>query len=242
MSRTQEKKLDLITRLLAKAESTSPEEAEALTEHAERLMIKYGIEQAKLDDRRARSGEDGEQIVQRTVEFTGVYARSLLDLGAVVVVALGQLRPLQATSATLTRLYIVGFESDAEQAEVLVRSLHVQALVALRSWWAANRHEWADVGESEKRRVREGFLRGFGAGAAQRIHASREAVVAEGGTGTEIVLADRQRLVDAHVEARGLAAGRRRKSPHAGAFSSGHRAGQRANTGSRAVSARPEQD
>ena len=70
-----EAKLDLIAKLLAKAEQTTPEEAEALTEHAERLMVKYGIEQARIDERRARLGQTQEEIVKERMLFTGAYAR-----------------------------------------------------------------------------------------------------------------------------------------------------------------------
>ena len=69
-----EKKADLIAKLLAKAESTTPEEAEALREHAYRLMEKYMIDQAVIDARRARDGQASEKIVTRIIEFDGGYA------------------------------------------------------------------------------------------------------------------------------------------------------------------------
>jgi len=72
-----EAKVELIAKLLAKAERTTPEEAEALTEHAERLMVKYGVEQALLDERRARLGQTREEIVQERMLFTGTYARDI---------------------------------------------------------------------------------------------------------------------------------------------------------------------
>src|SRR5690606_33971635 len=89
-------KLDLITKLLAKAESTTPEEAEALTEHAERLMLKYGIEQARIDEQRARRGEAQEEIVKERMLFTGAYARDLREIGIRVAAALETVTPLQA--------------------------------------------------------------------------------------------------------------------------------------------------
>ncbi|MGO1920858.1 MAG: DUF2786 domain-containing protein, partial [Microbacterium sp.] len=91
-----ESKMDLIAKLLAKAESTTPEEAEALTEHAERLMVKYGIEQARLDARRAKLGQAREEIVQEQMVFTGSYARDIRELGGNVAFALGSIRPMQS--------------------------------------------------------------------------------------------------------------------------------------------------
>src|SRR5690606_28072842 len=130
-----EAKLELITKLLAKAESTTPEEAEALTAHAERLMVKYMIDQATIDARRAREGKSHEQIVTAIIVFEGMYRDSLMEMGSKVVWALGSMRPLRSKMRLQTHLHIVGFESDVRQAETLIRSLHVQCLLALTPWW-----------------------------------------------------------------------------------------------------------
>src|SRR5690554_6811468 len=110
-----EAKLELITKLLAKAESTTPEEAEALTEHAERLMVKYGIEQARLDTRRAEAGRTREEIIQDRMLFAGAYARDIRELGAGIALALGAIRPMYGDASGGT-LYLVGFASDVQQA------------------------------------------------------------------------------------------------------------------------------
>lgn len=91
-----EKKIDLIAQMLSKAESTTPEEAEALTAAAERMMIKYAIDQATIDARRALEGKASEQIVKRKIEFFGMYRQDLLSLGHSVATALGQIRTFQS--------------------------------------------------------------------------------------------------------------------------------------------------
>lgn len=230
-----ETKLDLIAKLLAKAESTTPEEAEALTEHAERLMVKYGIEQARIDERRGRSGQSGEEIVQEQIVFTGVYSRDMRELGSRIALALDTVRPLHADSRTGSVLYLVGFASDAQQAKTLTASLEVQAMVAMRTWWAAERDAYRWCTDGERHRARSGFIRGFAAGAAERISDSRREIVEQSGSGTELVLSSRRDRVDAVVDQISTRRARRRQGADAGAFLHGHRSGSEARTGGRAM-------
>lgn len=234
-------KLDLITKLLAKAESTTAEEAEALTEHAERLMVKYGIEQAHVDEQKARLGEATEQIVHEKMSFTGAYARDIRELGAGVAIALGTCRPMFSEDRTGAMvLHLVGFESDVRRAQLLVTSLHVQAMVAMRAWWATNRCEYRRAADSEKRRARSGFVRGFGVGASDRVRESLRVIVEESGAGTELVLASRRDRVDAYVNDLSTRRARSRQGASAGAFVVGRKSGRQANTGGRALSGRAE--
>lgn len=226
-----EAKLDLIAKLLAKAESTTPEEAEALTEHAERLMLKYGIEQARIDERRGRLGQAHEQIVTERMLFRGVYARDLREIGIGVARAFQTVRPLVAEFPPIAGLYLVGHASDVKQAQTLTASLEVQAMVAMREWWLAHRALYAGHREGVKRRARSGFLRGFAVGAMSRITESRRVVVEESGTGTELVLASRRSRVDAAVDEMNTARARPRRHADAGSFAHGHRSGLQARTG-----------
>lgn len=231
-----EAKLDLIAKLLAKAERTTPEEAEALTEHAERLMVKYGIEQARIDERRAKRGQTQEEIVQERMLFTGAYARDMRELGIGIAFALGTLRPLQGANPDAgVLLYLVGFTSDVRQAQVLTKSLEVQAMVAMRAWWADVRGHYHWHSENQKRRARSGFIRGFGVGAASRIQESRRAIVEESAKGTELVLASRRDRVDAFTDAIAGGQARTRRRADATSFSHGHRSGRLANTGGEGI-------
>lgn len=233
---TTDKKLELIAQLLAKAERTTPAEAEALTEHASRLMVKYGIEQARIDERRAREGKASEQIVEARVSYAGTYSTEQRQIGAEVAFALGTLRPLQSKTWDGDHiLHLVGFESDVEQAKVLLDSLQVQAAVAMRAWWKQNRVLYEHETEHRRRRARLGFLRGFGLGAAARIAASRQSEVVEAGNGTELVLASRKSRVDALVDSQGLPTARPSGKTDTYGLRNGYEAGQNANTGERAV-------
>jgi hypothetical protein len=232
-----DEKLDLIAKLLAKAESTTPEEAEALTEHAERLMVKYGIEQARIDERRGRLGQAGEEIVQERIMFTGSYARDMRELGTGIALALGTLRVLHAELGAGSLLYLVGYASDARQARALTASLEVQAMVAMRAWWALHRDRYRHFTEGDRRRARSGFIRGFAAGAAGRIRDSRRVIIAEAGSGTDLVLASRRERVDAVVDKMSTRRARGRQGADAGAFVHGHRSGSQAHTGERSVTA-----
>ncbi|QNL31062.1 hypothetical protein SEA_KAUALA_50 [Microbacterium phage Kauala] len=232
-----DKKLELIAQLLAKAESTTPEEAEALTEHAERLMIKYGIDQARIDAKRAKAGQATEDIVQRKMTFTGTYRREMINLGAAVCRGLGSLRVLQARNPDRSvSLYIIGYESDVQQAETLILSLQVQSAVAVRAFWSGVSRNYAGYASYDQKSVRRSFVMGFGNGAGKRIADSRQQVIAEAGTGTELVLVGRDAKVQEFFD--GMAKGKARRSNRKGssfAASEGFAAGQQANTGERGV-------
>ena len=234
-----EAKLDLIAKLLAKAESTTPEEAEALTEHAERLIVKYGIEQAQIDERRGLLGQTRGQIVTERMLFRGVYAKDLREIGIGVAYGLGAVRPILAEYPPIAGLLLVGHSSDVTQVQTLTASLQVQATVAMRAWWIAHRDLYAGHREGVRRRARSGFLRGFAAGAMNRIEESRRAAVEESGSGTELVLTSRRSRVDEAVDEMATTHARRRRGADPGSFAHGHRSGLEAQTGGgTAVSAR----
>lgn len=243
-----EKKIDLIAQLLAKAESTTPEEAEALREHAYRLMQKYAVDQAVIDARRAKEGREREQIVTRDIEFDGTYREDLMMMGFQIATAL-DLRslkskrrvqsdnPMHPRGKPVTLLHVIGFESDVDQAVILIRSLHVQALLAMKAWWteARNTTHLLDTA-SEQTRARGIFLQSFGTGAGNRIRENRRTVVEEAGTGTELVLLDRKALVDEYVNNMNVRAGRAsRRRWDSSASAAGARAGREANTGERSM-------
>jgi hypothetical protein len=230
-------KIDLIAKLLAKAESTTPEEAEALTEHAERLILKYGIEQAQLDSHRAQRGEAQEQIVTERMLFTGVYARDLREIGIGVAGTLGAVRPLIAELPPTSILYLVGCSSDVRQSMLLTASLQVQATVAMRAWWADARDAYSWASEGDRRRARSGFLRGFAGGVVARMTESRKAAVEDAGAGTELVLASRRERVDDAVARMHTRRARPRGRTDSGAYMDGHRSGREANTGEKPVGA-----
>ena len=232
-----DKKIELIQQLLAKAESTTPEEAEALTEHAERLMVKYGIEQAMLD---SKAGKLSEEIITDWVEFKGVYILEMIALGAEVCNGLGNLRVLQSRYKNKwTRLHIIGFKSDVERAKTLIASLQIQSAVACRAWWKQHKDEYVLYPSYDQEVARRSFVRGFASGAGERIRNSRQQVVEEAGTGTELVLVSRDRKVQDYYDS--IAKGQVRRTPKKDMSSArGHGivAGKNASMGEKGVGQR----
>ncbi|WIC89617.1 hypothetical protein SEA_GARDENB_59 [Microbacterium phage GardenB] len=234
-----EKKIDLIAQLLAKAESTTPEEAEALLEAAAKLMTKYAIDQAVIDERRAKEGKQGEKIVEKMLRFTGAYRGEMLHLCSSVVWSLGTLRGMQATWGRNGKefyFWLVGFESDVAQAELLINSLHLQAMVAVRNWWKANKEGYSYLSNYEQEKKRRSFVHGFGTGAGARIREGRQQAVQEATTGTDLVLVDRKAKVDTYMDAKNTRKGRSRTATgNDGAAGQGYAAGKNANTGDKQV-------
>jgi len=234
-----EKKIDLIAQMLAKAESTTPEEAEALMEHAARLMKKYMIDQAVIDERRAKAGKASEKIVEEPLHFTGAYRGEMLHLCNMVATGLGTLRGMQSTSRNKVFTYwLIGFESDVAQAKLLINSLQVQAAVAVRSWWKVHKEDYSWESAYNQEKARRSFVHGFGTGAGLRILENAQQAVQEASKGTEIVLVSRKSRVDDHMDEKtGLKAARPRKATGGGSAAGyGYLAGQQANTGEKAVS------
>ena len=240
MSTTTEKDptkiAETIALLLAKAERTEfPREAEALTEQAERLMIRHGIEQALIDAARGVE-QPKEEIVVRTIKLEGTYSRALLDLGAIVCAALGNLRTYRRyrPGTSIQHLKIVGFEGDADRAVTLVTSLHLQALTAMRVWNRAQRDswDWEFMTDHEKTKARQAFVTAFGWGAANRIGSTRRAVVEESSAGTDLVLLDRGKRVENWMD-ENVGKLKRARSRQVSDYgrADGYRAGQRARTG-----------
>lgn len=240
-----------IAALLAKAESTTPEEAELLTAKAEELMIKYGIEQAVIDAKRLGNTAP-EKIVTEKIYFTGIYSAGMVMMGHYVATALGQLRTLQSKNNTRFNpatgkrekadvLYVIGFESDVKQAVLLITSLQLQAVSAMAAWWRTF-DEARYLTGMEKFKEKRQFVISFGAGASERIKETRRRVVQEEtakGTGTELVLVDRKSQVDRFTEDKYNPRTTRSRGLDGGSYgggSAGRAAGRNANVGGTGIS------
>ncbi|QFG04723.1 hypothetical protein SEA_CHICKENKING_54 [Microbacterium phage ChickenKing] len=233
-----EKKIDLIAQLLAKAESTTPEEAEALMEAASKMMAKYMIDQATIDARRAKKGEATEKIVEVRLDFTGAYRGEMLNLCSNVVHGLGTLRGMQYTGGKgkVFSFWLVGFESDVAQAQVLINSLQLQAAVAVRAWWKEGKLVYGGRSSYDQEKARRSFVHGFGTGVGTKLRAARAEAVSEAKAGTELVLVNRKDKVDSYMEGKATRKARQRNATgQDGAAGMGFRAGQQANTGEKSV-------
>lgn len=233
MADTRDRKLELIQQLLSKAESTTPAEAEALQEHAARLMRKYAIDQAVIDERRAHEGEQHEQIVTESVRFTKSYRRQMCSVASRVVNALGQCQSYRSfgKGRNYYDFYIVGFESDVAQAKLLIQSIQVQALVALRSWWNEVKHDFDDFSNNGRGQQRESFIVGYGRGVFERIQSSVIQVDQESEPGSALVLANRSARVRSWLADNVQLRAGRNLRVQAGAYGHGVEQGRLADVG-----------
>lgn len=230
----------LIAQLLLKAQTTTPEEAEALTEHAERLMLKYGIDKAILNSRTTGTKE---RIERLHIPLSGIYAKAYMRMMSSIAIAYGGDGSIEVyfsqwkNDITLT---IVGFETDVAQLKTLLASLQLQAVVALNAWAKEGLEDW--MKPMQKFKARRTFIQSFGQGAATRIRKSRKNAVQESESttpGTEIVLRDRALAIKDFMEAnvgKLKSVKNREKSGGYSASSAGFTAGKNANTGERQVS------
>ncbi len=194
------KTLKLITKLLAKAENTPfPAEAQAFQEHAERLMVRYGIEQASVDAEAGKEGKPREAMVEERIEFSGQYRVGLARGFSYIAVAFDSVTVLQATTSTKKLLYLIGAESDVGQILRLFASLRVQMATAMTVWWLD--YDFKDfLTAHEKTLERRQFQLGFLSTVAQRIKHIHSSEVAAGSPGSSLVLANRRDRAEQHAK------------------------------------------
>lgn len=191
---SSEEIMNKIAKLLAKAESTTPEEAEAITEHVVRLMSKYSIDVAVLNARRAAAGEKVEEkIIRKSFTFTGTYHRALLYTFNDIAQALGFMVSFTRGS-NYSSMKIMGYESDIENGVLLITSLQLQLTSALTEWWKTydgRRH----MSPMQKFKARRSFMYAFADGVSERIMSRRRRLVVEAESespGAAVAVRDRQ--------------------------------------------------
>jgi len=189
-------KLAIIRKLLAQAEdaAASPAEAETFTAKAAELMARYGVDAAMLAD----GDETADAIADRVIRLDPPYALDKIGLLSGVARALG-LQVVQRTGSGARgkeiSALLFGYSSDIERAEILFTSLLVQAARGLAA---------AEVpGRENKAAYRRAWLAGFSvtvhrrlADAEQRARTEAAATTSATGRRAEVVLADRQRVVE----------------------------------------------
>lgn len=220
-----------IANLLKKAESTTPHEAELLSAKAEELMLKYNIDQAIIDSKRAAGTRESVDSV--SILTPGVYCEALAILAVSIAKGLGALevtctKPMNKASLAFIRVY--GFPSDIKQFETLFTSLQLQCTVAMREY-IKNEAWWDMKTAAQKFQARRGFIVGFGSGARVRLERARQHLVAAAevsSPGTALVLVDRAALVKNALPDN---LRKSRTSFSAGAAAYGHQAGLNSNTG-----------
>ncbi|GHJ46678.1 hypothetical protein Cs7R123_40200 [Catellatospora sp. TT07R-123] len=189
----QERQLDRIRALLAKAESTTfEEEAEAFTAKAQELMARHSIDAARLAA--AEGGTDGPAVLRIPVDNPYELPKCLL------LQAVAEANRCHAVFMKEWGLStVVGFEADLEAVELLFTSLLVQATRAMTGTGPrADRY-----GRNNTRSFRHSFLTAYAQRVGERLTQATEQVDAEVVAGTDLVplLAARAEAVDAAFEA-----------------------------------------
>ncbi len=231
-----QKTLELIIKLLAKAENTPfPAEAQTFQEHAERLMVRYGIQQAAIDAEAGKAGKPQEPMVEERVELSGQYRVGQARGFIAVATAFDTVQVLQATTPAKKVIYLIGAESDVAQIRRLFNSLLVQLEAAMSAWWAHYPYKPYLSGH-EKTLERRQFQMGFLTTVALRITALYKEEIGAGGPGNELVLASRRERAEDHAQQLypQTRAARRQSIAHgsANAHAAGTSAGRRATVNS----------
>jgi hypothetical protein len=251
----QERFIDKVNKLIAKMESTTPEEAEAIAAKVTELMERHAIDESMLAAARGESTPD--KIVEKTIPFKGIYASSHRLLMSAVGHGSG-FRNLQNRISQSHHVgYWIGFEREVATAEMLLASLLLQAERAQREFMKSRNVEHQGYTAFEKATARRSFLDGFAEGVQStmvkaRRHAQEQAKAdyaaaapehttgerTDGTPSVALVLASRDQQINDWVDKRygKLRATRSRSRTHDySAGSAGRVAGQNADLGKKGV-------
>jgi hypothetical protein len=249
MTTKQEAWAEKVDKILRKAESTTPEEAEMLFAKAQELMAKYAIDEAMLRQA-GHASDDG--IVRVEFVITGIYRFPLSDLCFRVlknndceVVQYGGKNPRYVGGKLFKETVVycaVGFKSDIDNARLLYTSLELQAIRAESIWWKKTRDEppYCWLKPKEQHYHRRQFLSSFGYGVDEKMKAgkgsAREQADAEhGSTGVALAIRSKEIVVKSEFDKMfpDLRAGRSKgmKGGSMSAHEAGKAAGRQADVG-----------
>lgn len=219
---TENPKLEVVRKLLAKAERAStPEEAEAFAAKAEELMARYSIDAAALA---ASNPERVETIGTRKIMLDGYPLPKAVLLQAVAVNLNCQVLITNFKGISGRKLAtIYGHESDLEAFDMLATSLLLQATTA-----ATAVHRRAP--QINGRTFRHNFLLGFAGRVRERMEAARTSAVADSAPGTALAVRDRSLAVQEHVDSEHGKVKTSKVAPtHTRSYLAGDAAGQQAD-------------
>ena len=199
--RDENKWADIVAKLLAKAEdpATTPEEAEAFTAKAEKIIIDHMISDALLAEKRGGLAAKDE-IVTKRITLDGSYVADRLSLLYRIAKPLGAegYRTNSVHSRNGRRkidtLVLTGFESTLKTVEFLFASLNLQMVRAAAS---ADLHRPYHI---SKVTFLKGFHDGFSRSVNLRLKKIHEKSVQDHEPGTGFILADRATRVQAAFE------------------------------------------
>jgi hypothetical protein len=229
--------LERVRKLLAKAEAqgVTPAEAEALTAKAAELMARYGIDRALL----AAQHPGTDHPADRKVDVGNPWARIQAHLLCGLASAMRCQCVILPRSGPGTRIHIFGFASDIERVDVLYTSLLVQMQLGLAAapvpGWTRSPRAW-----------RRSWLLGFVSAVTARVHAAEQQAAAhaddereDAGPGTDLVLADRAKIVQDCIEHAYPSTRKTRMTYTGNGYGDGYAKGQQADLGGARLAATP---
>lgn len=245
-----------IVKLLCKAESTdSAPEAEALTAKAQELMTHYGISDVLLAQAEGRQIQ--ETVIEDSIVYSGTLHTARFDIGKAVARAQNCRVLITKMPKSNTKMHIIGFASDVRNAKLFDASVQLQASVAMRQWYDAQRTD--GLSKMDKFKMRRQFLMSFAQGLSAKLEVAKRAGVdgavtdeaaragvseATARTSTELVLRTRTEQVNDWVDKTYGSTLRsvRRSYQHGGygAADAGYNAGKNANVGQPGLGRRRE--
>lgn len=235
MSESMNQKIQKLLRLAERA--GTPEEAETASKMAERLMTKWGIEEAVL---RASMGEDAkpEAIVTKYGPLLShILVKARVAVMSGVVKGMGNMKVWRTTVGKQGMVVIMGYESDVDRALVLAESLLLQADHAC-AYWAKHDPVALMLKGNQLLYAKRQFLFGFANEVQRRLTEMRteETAATTDSKSTALVLRDRGKEVDDYFDSHGpqLRTGRSLKGGLTGG-EAGREAGRRATLGGTAL-------
>lgn len=236
MSESMNEKIQKLLRLAERA--GTPEEAETASRMAERLMTKWGIEEAVL---RANMGENArpEQIVTKYGPvLSHILLKARVSVMSAVVKGMGNMKVYRVAAPNKQgMLAVTGYESDVDRALVLAESLLLQADHACVHWYR-NDPVVKLLKGNQGLYARRQFLFGFANEVERRLTEMRteETQATTDSKSTALVLRDRGKEVDDWFDQNGptLRTGRSLKGGLTGG-AAGREAGSRATLGGSAL-------
>jgi len=173
-------------------------EADSTLANAERIILKYGIDAAKLAI--TRSFAEREPIESEWVELTGIYRVALaVRFNQLATVYHTSGRSFTVKDGATEYVVLVGAKSEVRYLKMLITSLLVQAMTAMRDWWNDS-EERAHLRGMAGYKARRQFLMNFVIGAQNRIEEARRVALGIDES-TALALAHRRADVDVYLEA-----------------------------------------
>lgn len=197
-----ESMIDKINKLLRKAESCEPAEAELFFAKASELMAKYQIDEAMLEASKpqARGGVVHEEFVSVSIwrfPISELKWRTAMAMNLKVIQKWSEWREVGGKLYKQTEIHdVFGFQSDLDHFKLIITSLEIQMMRAENTWWDQNATHYSHESPSAQHRARRGFMFAFAQGAAAKVteagkKARQTADEQYGGESVALVLRDK---------------------------------------------------